>query len=133
VDVADVFLAELLHYLRRGPWLYGDAGAAYVELSYLLANGFLELRADGRVEWQLERLHEGMRSLAKEMAATVLEPTEAEPCRRLVATYGWPAQTPAVQVLGQLHGPLRAVPSALAYREAPAEPVLEEAAAPLAA
>jgi hypothetical protein len=133
VDIADVFLAELLHYLRRGPWLYGDAGAAYVELSYLLANGFMELRPDGHVEWEMERLHEGMRSLAREMAATVLEPTEAEPCARLVATYGWPAQTPAAQVLGQLHGPLRAVPSALAYREAPAEPAVEEAAAPLAA
>ena len=119
VDVADVFLAELLHYLRRGPWLYGDAGAAYLELSYLLANGYLEMREDGRVHWEMERLHEGVRSMAKEMATAVLEPTTAEPCKRLVATYGWPAQTPAaVQVLSQLQGPLRAVPSALAYREA---------------
>jgi hypothetical protein len=119
VDVTEVFLAELLHYLRRGPWLYGDAGAAYLELSYLLANGYLEMQADGRVHWEMERLHEGMRSLAKEMAAAVLQPTTAEPCKRLVAAYGWPAQTPAaVQVLSQLQGPLRAVPSALAYREA---------------
>ncbi len=131
VDIADVFLAELLHYLRRGPWLYGDAGAAYVELSYLLANGFMVLRPDGHVEWEMERLHEGMRSLAREMASAVLEPTKAEPCGRLVATYGWPAQTPAVQVLSQLHGPLRAVPSALAYREA--SPAAAEAAPPLAA
>ncbi len=133
VDIADVFLAELLHYLRRGPRLYGDAGAAYVELGYLLANGFLRLREDGHVEWEMEGLHEGLRSLAKEMAATVLQPTDAEPCRQLVEKYGWPAQTPAVQVLRQLQGPLRAVPSALAYREAPPEPPAEEDAPPLAA
>jgi hypothetical protein len=118
VDVAEVFLAELLHYLRRGPWLYGDAGAAYLELSWLLANGFMELRPDGHVRWEMESLHEGMRSLAGEMASAVLEPTDAQSCKRLVATYGWPAQTPAVQVLSRLQGDLRVVPSALAYREA---------------
>jgi hypothetical protein len=125
-DIADVFLAELLHYLRRGPWLYGDAGAAYVELGYLLANDFIELLPDGRVSWEMERLHEGMRSLAREMAAAVLEPTDALPCKRFVADYAWPTQTPAVQVLSQLQGPLRGVPSALAYREAPAEPTATE-------
>jgi hypothetical protein len=118
VDATDVFLAELLHYLRRGPWLYGDAGAAYVELSYLLANGHMELQPDGHVRWEMERLHEGMRALAREMARAVLEPTNAEPCKRLVATYGWPAKTPAAQVLARLQGDLRVVPSALAYREA---------------
>jgi len=132
-DIAGVFLAELLHYLRRGPWLYGDAGAAYVELGYLLANDFMERQPDGRVRWEMERLHEGMRSLAREMAAAVLEPTDAVPCKRFVADYGWPAQTPAVQVLSQLQGPLRGVPSALAYREAPAEPTAAEPAQPLAA
>lgn len=118
VDVLDVFLAELLHYLRRGPWLYGDAGAAYLELSYLLAEGYVEMAADGRVHWEMERLHEGVRGLAKEMAEAVLEPTDAERCKRLVATYGWPAKTPAVQVLTRLRSELRGVPSALAYREA---------------
>jgi hypothetical protein len=117
VDVADVFLAELLHYLRRGPWLFGDAGAAYLELSYLLAEGYVEMGEDGRVHWEMERLHAGMRSLAKEMAKAVLEPTDAEPCKRLVASYGWPAKTPAVQVLTHLQSELRGVPSALAYRE----------------
>jgi hypothetical protein len=39
-----------------------------------------------------------------------------------------------VQVLSQLQGPLRGVPSALAYREAPAEPqAAAEPAPPLAA
>lgn len=125
-DVADVFLAELLHYLRRGPWLYGDAGAAYMELGYLLANDFMDLLPDGRVSWEMERLHEGMRSLAREMAAAVLEPGDALPCKRFVANYAWPTQTPAVQVLSQLQGPLRGVPSALAYREAPVEPRVSE-------
>jgi len=118
VDVADVFLAELLHYLRRGPWLHGDAGAAYLELSYLLAEGYIELQPDGHVKWEMEGLHEGMRSLAKEMAKAVLEPSDAEPCKRLVASYGWPAKTPAAAVLTRLQGELRGIPSALAYREA---------------
>jgi hypothetical protein len=131
-DITDVFLAELLHYLRRGPWLYGDAGAAYVELGYLLANDYMQLLPDGRVGWEMERLHEGMLSLAREMAAVVLEPTDALPCKRFVADYAWPTQTPAVQVLSRLQGPLRGVPSALAYREAPEEPT-ESEPQPLAA
>jgi hypothetical protein len=118
VDVADVFLAELLHYLRRGPWLHGDAGAAYLELSYLLAEGYIELQPDGQVKWEMERLHEGMRSLAKDMAKAVLEPSDAEPCKRLVASYGWPAKTPAAAVFARLQGELRGIPSALAYRAA---------------
>ena len=97
VDASEVFLAELLHYLRRGPWLYGDAGAAYVELSYLLANDYMQMGTDGRVHWEMERLHEGMRALASEMATAVLEPPTAEPCKRFVATYGWPAQQPAAR------------------------------------
>jgi plasmid stabilization system protein ParE len=120
VDVADTFLGELLHYLRRGPWLYGDAGAAYLELSYLATNDFLQIAADGRVTWDPERLHEGIRALARELAETVLAPRDARPCAQLVARYGWPAQTPAAIVLGELQGDLRRIPSALAYGEAPA-------------
>jgi hypothetical protein len=155
IDITEVFLGELLHYLRRGPQLWGDAGAAYVELSYLLENDFLRLRADGCVEWEMARLHEGIRSLAKEMARSVLAPSSADPCRRLIETYGWagwsepqegwsgwpapdtpiaregPARgsSPAQQVLATLQGRLRGVPSALAYREPEPQP----AAVPLAA
>jgi hypothetical protein len=136
VDTTEVFLGELLHYLRRGPWLWGDAGAAYVELSYLLENDYLRLRADGCVEWEMERLHEGIRNLAKEMAQTVLAPSEAEPCRKLIERYGWseqtPADAPAAQVLATLQGRLRGVPSALAYREATAD-TAASASVPLAA
>jgi hypothetical protein len=137
VDVAEVFLGELLHYLRRGPWLWGDAGAAYVELSYLLDNDFMRLRPDGRVEWEMARLHEGIRSLAKEMAQAVLAPRAAEPCRKLIETYGWsaqtPAQAPAAQVLAALQDRLRVVPSALAYREPVDEVSVASAPAQLAA
>jgi hypothetical protein len=118
VDVTDVFLGELLHYLRRGPWLHGDAGAAYLELSYLALNGFIEIDGDGRVSWEMRRLHEGMRALARELAATVLAPADAQPCAGLVAQYGWPTETPAARVLGELLSSLRRIPSALAYREA---------------
>jgi hypothetical protein len=122
VDVSEVFLAELLHYLRRGPRLWGDAGAAYVELSYLLANDFMSLRENGHVEWEMERLEEGVRSLAKEMAHAVLAPSKAQPCRQFLDNYGWPTRTVAMPVLTALQGRLRGVPSALAYREAVPEP-----------
>ena len=88
----------------------------------LLANDFMQLGEDGSVAWEMERLEEGIHSLAKEMAQAVLEPSRAEPCRRLVARYGWPARTPAAEVLGALQGRLRGVPSALAYREATQQP-----------
>jgi hypothetical protein len=119
-DVSVTFLSELLHYLRRGPWLHGDAGAAYLELSYLAANNYVSIDAAGQIHWETERLHEGMRALARELAAAVLAPTDAQPCARLVAQYGWPTKTPAARVLGELHSKLRGVPSALAYRDAPA-------------
>ncbi len=118
-DVSVTFLGELLHYLRRGPWLHGDAGAAYLELSYLAANSYVDIDSSGHVIWDTERLHEGMRALAGELAEAVLAPTGAEPCARLVARYGWPTKTPAARVLAELHNKLRGVPSALAYRDAP--------------
>lgn len=118
-DVSVTFLAELLHYLRRGPWLHGDAGAAYLELSYLAANKYVDIDTAGHILWDTERLHEGMRALARELADAVLAPTSAQPCARLVARYGWPTKTPAARVLAELHNKLRGVPSALAYREAP--------------
>ncbi len=126
-DVSVTFLGELLHYLRRGPWLHGDAGAAYLELSYLAANGFVTVDSSGRILWDTERLHEGMRALARELASTVLEPSGAQPCARLVARYGWPTKTPAARVLAELHNKLRGVPSALAYRDAPVATAGEQA------
>jgi hypothetical protein len=118
-DLSVTFLAELLHYLRRGPWLHGDAGAAYLELSYLAANNYVEIDGDGHIVWETERLYEGMRALAGELADAVLSPSDAQPCARLVAQYGWPTTTPAARVLAELHNKLRGVPSALAYRDAP--------------
>jgi len=114
-DVGNVFLSELLHYMRRGPWLHGDAGAAYLELSYLAANGFVEIGPDGTIRWEIERLQEGMRDLAGALATAVLAPQTAQPCARLVAEYGWPTRTGATKALAALHSGLRGVPTALAY------------------
>jgi hypothetical protein len=117
-DVGATFLAELLHYLRRGPWLDGDAGAAYLELSYLAVNGFVDIGADGVVTWETERLVQGMRELAGALAVAVLAASDAQPCTELVARYGWPAATPASNVLAELHRGIRGVPTALAYCDA---------------
>jgi hypothetical protein len=43
--------------------------------------------------------------------------------------YGWPARTPAAQVLGQLHGSLRRIPSALAYGGVQSQEMREPVAA----
>jgi hypothetical protein len=119
VDLCDTFMAELLHYLRRGGWLYGDAGAAYVELSYLAMNGHVEVTEDGHMSWDTERLHEGMRGLAKLLAETVLAPTDAGPCQGLWGRYGWPAETPAARVFERMSRRLSGIPTALAYGNYP--------------
>ena len=57
-------IAELLHYLRRGPQYFGDPGAAYVELSFLAENGFVEIDDAGRISWNEEDFCRGMTALA---------------------------------------------------------------------
>lgn len=117
LDCSASFLAELLHYMRRGPWHYGDSGAAYLELSYLAVNGHVDVRPDGTVRWTLEGLCRGMRELAVELGDAILAAQDPRPPSLLVHRYGWPATTPALQVLAVLQWELKSIPTTLAYRE----------------
>ena len=77
LDMCATHIAELLHYLRRGPKYYGDPGAAYVELSFLAENGFVEIDDAGRVTWNEEDFCRGMAALASALTdATVGAPDE---------------------------------------------------------
>jgi hypothetical protein len=68
-----IFLREMLRYLCRGGDDFPDAGAALIELSFLVRKGYLD--ADPEVpalSTTFERLHEGIRGLAAALTATVL-------------------------------------------------------------
>lgn len=115
-DVAAIFMGELLHYLRRGPWLWGDAGAAFTELSFLEQRGFLEIDGDGVIHWDTERLIAGMEALAKELSARVVTAPDAATVQALLDEYcDWERESGAARVVEALRTQLASVPTALAY------------------
>ncbi len=72
-ECSAVFLAELLRYIRRGPSWFPDSGAGFMELSYLLSNGYVSLVADGEhLHWTPDLLYDGMVTLAGELVNVVL-------------------------------------------------------------
>ena len=60
-DMVAVYLAEALHYLRRGPWNWGDAGAGSrrAELPRR-RTAAIDVDAEGTIAWETERVVEGM-------------------------------------------------------------------------
>jgi hypothetical protein len=127
LDMCGTHIAEMLHYMRRGPQYFGDPGAAYLELSFLAENGFVEVDADGRVHWSEEAFCRGMAALASALTeATVAAPDERG-SERLIARYGWPAETQAKRTLDAMRTELANVPTSLAFYRtgdvAAAEPV----------
>jgi hypothetical protein len=115
-----VYIAELLHYLRRGPWLFGDAGAAYLELTFLLEHGYLQISPkNGRIVWEAAAFCDGMQALARVLAGDVVGAHDANGARLLVEQYGWGGEHPAsAHVLEALQRQLGDVPTSLAYVEA---------------
>jgi hypothetical protein len=114
-EIAAIFMGELLHYLRRGPWLWGDAGAAYVELSFLEQGGYVEIDDDARVHWSTERLIEGMDALAKELVAEVVTAPDAAMVQRFLDRHSWEGDSGAARVVKTLRTRVASVPTALAY------------------
>jgi len=112
-----VFLAEMLHYLRRGPWLYGDAGAAYLELSYLIQHRYVSLAPGGeRIRWEPEALCDGMQALAGTLARELLAARDSSEPAGFIQQYGWEGRNfDAHSVVGALRRALGHVPTALAY------------------
>jgi hypothetical protein len=115
-DVAAVYLAEMLQYMRRGPGRWGDAGAAYMELNFLERNGFVDIDELGRVRWETNALVEGTAAHARVLAQAII----AGDGTRLVASfldeYAWGEDTAAARTADSLMRRLASVPTALAYR-----------------
>ena len=98
LDMCTTHIAELLHYMRRGPQHYSDPGAAYLELSFLAAEGFVEVDGQGRIRWNEEDLCKGMTELAKLLTQAVVGPSNEQDSIVLLDRYAWPEQTPAGEV-----------------------------------
>jgi hypothetical protein len=114
-DIAAIFMGELLHYLRRGPWLWGDAGAAFVELSFLEQGGYVEIDDDAVIHWSTDRLIEGMDALAKELVAEVVTAPDVETVYRFLDRHSFERDSGTARVVEALRTRLASVPTALAY------------------
>jgi hypothetical protein len=116
-------MSDLLHYMRRGPWHHGDAGAAYVELNFLAANGFVDVDATGRVSWTEDGVRRGMTELAKALTRSTVAAPDERPSRELLDSYGWPddaapgqaLDAPAGRTLTAIREELAHVPTSVAF------------------
>jgi hypothetical protein len=115
LDMCATHMAELLHYMRRGPKYYGDPGAAFVELSFLAENGFVEVDERGRVRWDEDGFSRGMAALASALTdATVGAPDETG-SEDFLERYGWPAETAAMRTFEAMQRECAHVPTSLAF------------------
>ena len=74
-----VFLAEMLRYVQRGPGLFPDSDAAFLELSFLHDRGYVRLdAATGRLDWEPDRLHDGVIAIARELTSALLDTDVAQ-------------------------------------------------------
>lgn len=118
LEMCATHMAELLHYMRRGPWHYGDSGAAYVELSFLAENGFVEIDGEGRVHWNEEDFCRGMTALASVFTEATVGAPDKRGSDALIERYGWPAETAAKRTLTKMKQELGNVPTSLAFYSA---------------
>ncbi|MGH2973445.1 MAG: hypothetical protein ACRDLL_01050 [Solirubrobacterales bacterium] len=127
LEMAATHIAELLHYIRRGPRYYGDPGAAYVELSFLAENGFVEIDERGRIRWNEDDFCRGMAALASALTDATVGAADEGGSEAFLARYGWPTETAALRTFEAMREELANVPTSLAfYRSADvpaAEPV----------
>ncbi len=115
LEMAATHIAELLHYLRRGPKYYGDPGAAYVELSFLAENGFVEIDERGRIKWNEEDFCRGMAALASALTDSTVAAPDEQGSEALLARYGWPTETAAMRTFNAMRNELTNVPTSLAF------------------
>lgn len=72
-SVCQIYCYEMLRYLRRAPSDFPDAGAAFVQLQFLIDHGFAEFdQYSGKISVSSADMLEGMTMLAKEMVQSVL-------------------------------------------------------------
>jgi hypothetical protein len=115
LDMCATHMAELLHYLRRGPKYYGDPGAAYVELSFLAENGFVEIDGAGRITWNEEDFCRGMAALAAALTEATVGASDETGSEAFLARYGWPTETGAMRTFKAMREELASVPTSIAF------------------
>ncbi len=115
LDMSATHIAEMLHYLRRGPRFYGDPGAAFVELSFLAENGYVEIDDNGRISWDEEGFCKGMTALAAALTESTVAAPDERGSEELLARYGWPAETAAMRTWNRMRDELAGVPTSIAF------------------
>lgn len=114
-DMVAVYLAEALHYLRRHPRNWGDAGAASVELSFLATHGAIDVHPDGTISWETGRVVEGVHKLCAALERDVVSAPESASVQRVLDTYGWREDSVLAPTLRKIRDELGGVPTSLAY------------------
>jgi len=114
-DMVAVYLAEALHYLRRHPRNWGDAGAASVELSFLATHGAIDVHPDGTISWETERVVKGVHQLCTTLERDVVSAPESAAVQRVLDTYGWREDSVLAPTLRKIRDELGGVPTSLAY------------------
>ena len=115
LDMCATHMAELLHYLRRGPKYYGDPGAAFVELSFLAENGFVEIDDKGRVSWDEEGFCRGMAALGSALTEATVGAPDERGSEAFLERYGWPTETAAMRTWNAMREELNNVPTSIAF------------------
>jgi hypothetical protein len=71
--VCQVYCFEMLRYLRRAPKDFPDAGAAFVQLHFLIEQGYAKFgTGDGKIAISSADMIAGMIALAKQLSRSVL-------------------------------------------------------------
>lgn len=115
LEMCATHIAELLHYMRRGPKYYGDPGAAYVELSFLAENGFVEIDGDGRIGWDEEGFCRGMAALGSALTEATVGAPDERGSQAFLERYGWPAETAAMRTFKAMRRESTNVPTSIAF------------------
>lgn len=114
-DMVAVYLAEALHYLRRGPWNWGDAGAGCVELSFLADHGYIEVDAEGAITWETAKVVEGILQLCAVLEREVVSAQEGASVQAILDRYGWREDSVLAPTLRKIRVELGGVPTSIAY------------------
>lgn len=114
-DMVAVYLAEALHYLRRHPRNWGDAGAASVELSFLATHGAIDVHPDGTISWETGKVVKGVHELCTALERDVVSAPEPVAVQRVLDTYGWREDSVLAPTLRKIRDELGGVPTSLAY------------------
>jgi|SRR5689334_19837140 len=130
LDMAATHIAEMLHYLRRGPRYYGDPGAAFVELSFLAENGFVAIDERGRIEWDEDGFCSGMAALAAALTEATVGAPDERGSEAFLASYGWPTETAAMRTWNAMREELASVPTSIAFYRTADVPAAEGVAVP---